>query len=122
MFERAEVADVVGVAVDPGDGVVVGSLIADCLQGLRIEAVDVGPLRLEALELAAKVVAFAAVALEEPEGVELVVGLPNAEIAVFKVCALAFGVSGEAFERVRLADRKSSSACPTVRAPLEARS
>ena len=27
LFERAEVADVVGVAVDPGDGVVVGALV-----------------------------------------------------------------------------------------------
>ena len=29
LFERAEVADVVGVAVDPGDGVVVGALVCD---------------------------------------------------------------------------------------------
>ena len=28
LFERAEVADVVGVAVDPGDGIVVGALVA----------------------------------------------------------------------------------------------
>ena len=35
LFEGAEVADVVGVAVDPGHGVVVGALVFDCLRGDR---------------------------------------------------------------------------------------
>ena len=77
-----------------------GSLSArlcdDLLTGAGVEPVDVGALGLEAFELAAEVVAFAAVALEEAEGVELVVGLPDAEFGLFEVCALALGVVGEA--------------------------
>jgi hypothetical protein len=102
LFERAEVADVVGVAVDPGDGIVVCAVGDDLLPGAGVTAVDVVALGLEPFKLATEVVAFAAVALEEPEGIELVVGLPDAEIGVFKVCALAFGVIGKAHEGVCL--------------------
>jgi hypothetical protein len=49
LFECAEVADVVGVAVDPGDGVVVGALVFDFLNSAGVEPVDVGVLGSEAL-------------------------------------------------------------------------
>ena len=95
LFEGAEVADVVGVTVDPRDRVVVCPLRRDLLEGLTVAAVDVGRVRLEVFELAADLVAFATAALEEPEGVEPVVGLPDPQFCLFEVCSLALGLAGE---------------------------
>jgi hypothetical protein len=43
------------------------------------------------------------VALEEAQGVELVVGLPDPQLGLFELGALAFGVAGEDLERACLA-------------------
>ena len=56
LFQGAEVADVVGVAVDPRDGVVFRPLRRDLLEGVAVAAVDVGRFRLEVFELAADLV------------------------------------------------------------------
>jgi hypothetical protein len=102
LFKGAEVADLVGVAVDPGDGVVFCPLRRDLIEGVAVAAVDVGRVRLEVFELAAKLVAFGTASLEEPERVELMVGLPYPEFGVFELCSLALGVVGEALERACL--------------------
>ena len=80
-----------------------GALVADFLNGAGVEPVDMGVLGFEALELAAEVIALAAVALEEAKGVELVVGLPDPQFGLFAFCELAFGVAGE--------DPSSARAC-----------
>ena len=102
LFECAEVADVIGAVVDPGDGVVVGALIADFLNGAGVEPIGVGALGLEPFKLGSEVVAFAAVALEEAQGVQLVVGLSDAEVGVFEVCSLAPGIASQHRERACL--------------------
>jgi hypothetical protein len=104
LFERAEVADLLGVAFDPRDGIVVGAVGDDLSAGAGVQAAGVGALGLEPFKLATEVVAFAAVALEEAEGVQLVVGLSDAGVGVFEVCSLALGVAGEHLERACLRD------------------
>jgi hypothetical protein len=104
LFERAEVADVVGVPINPGDGVAVCAVGDDLSPGAGVAAVDVGALGLEPFKLATEVVAFAAVALEEAQGVELVGGFSDPEVGVFEVCSLAVGVS---------ASTSSARACET---------
>ena len=58
------------------------AVVRDLLDGAGVAPVDVGALRSGAVRAAAEVVALAAVALEEPEGVELVVGLPDPQFGV----------------------------------------
>jgi hypothetical protein len=112
VFERAEVADLLGVAVDPGDGIVVCAVGDHLLAGAGGQAVGVGALGLEPFKLATEVVAFAAVALEEAEGVQLVDGLSDAGVGVFEVCSLALGIAGEHLERACLRDGEGVECLP----------
>ena len=114
VFERAEVADLLGVAVDPGDGLVVGAVGDHLLPGPGVQAVGVGALGLEPFKLASEVVPFAAVAFEEAEGVQLVVGLSDAGVGVFEVCSLALGVAGEDLERACSRDGEGVERLPNT--------
>ena len=61
-FEGAEVADVLGVAVDPGDWVVFAAVGGDLSDRVVVAALDEGALALVAFEPAAEFVAVGAVA------------------------------------------------------------
>ena len=109
----AEVADLLGVAVDPRDRVVVRALRDDLLNRVGVETFDVRPLALVAFEPAAQLVAVCAVAFEEAEAVELGGSLRDVSFGAREVFAQAIGIVVQALEPACLEAGKSFSAFQT---------